>query len=390
MARKSKITYQPKARTVFIALAIAAVMLGGLYAALQYLMPAQSYVGSDRNYGYVYSSARNSSTAFSLASAESDAMLLFGSSELSISTATIPEVPAAVLGLRNYGLQLNYVGEAYDQSLWHAIAAGAYSQGATNRKVAIIVSPAWFNDGGVDNETFKLRFSYTLYQQFCSNPDISQESRDYVKRRLAEQGVDDATINAGLGTYPHDVINSVVLSALDDLKIRKDLVEVRDLGIDTSNVKNQTPTFSAWRNHALEDAVKASTNNDWGFLDSFYEQNVAGKESQLRGLQASDTYSDTPEYDDFAFFLQVCKEVGFEPLVIISPVSGYFYDLEGVSSSTRFDCYERIRATCAEYGVSVADFSDREYEKYFLFDAVHFGWTGWVDVEEALVEFASK
>jgi D-alanine transfer protein len=36
----------------------------------------------------------------------------------------------------------------------------------------------------------------------------------------------------------------------------------------------------------------------------------------------------------------------------------------------------------------LADFSDREYEKYFLFDIVHFGWTGWIDVEQAIYEFA--
>ena len=38
----------------------------------------------------------------------------------------------------------------------------------------------------------------------------------------------------------------------------------------------------------------------------------------------------------------------------------------------------------------LADFSDREYEKYFLFDIVHFGWTGWIDVEEAVYNFAME
>ena len=37
-----------------------------------------------------------------------------------------------------------------------------------------------------------------------------------------------------------------------------------------------------------------------------------------------------------------------------------------------------------------ADFTDREYEKYFLFDTVHFGWTGWVDVEEAIYDFVNQ
>ena len=36
----------------------------------------------------------------------------------------------------------------------------------------------------------------------------------------------------------------------------------------------------------------------------------------------------------------------------------------------------------------LADFTSHEYEKYFLYDIVHFGWTGWIDVEEAIYRFA--
>jgi len=45
---------------------------------------------------------------------------------------------------------------------------------------------------------------------------------------------------------------------------------------------------------------------------------------------------------------------------------------------------------CDRYGCAVADFSDREYEQYFLYDIVHFGWTGWVDVEEAIYDFYTQ
>lgn len=96
----------------------------------------------------------------------------------------------------------------------------------------------------------------------------------------------------------------------------------------------------------------------------------------------------TPEYEDLAFFLQVCREAGLEPLVAISPVSGPFFDLVGIDEAVRAQCYERIRAICEAEDVPMADFSDKEYEKYFLHDIVHFGWTGWVDVEEAIYNHA--
>ena len=38
----------------------------------------------------------------------------------------------------------------------------------------------------------------------------------------------------------------------------------------------------------------------------------------------------------------------------------------------------------------IADFSDREYVKYYLYDIVHFGTLGWTDANEAVYEFAMK
>ena len=60
----------------------------------------------------------------------------------------------------------------------------------------------------------------------------------------------------------------------------------------------------------------------------------------------------------------------------------------GIDAATRASCYAHIRQIAEAYGVAVADFSGKEYERYFLHDQVHFGWTGWVDVEQAVYEFA--
>ena len=79
---------------------------------------------------------------------------------------------------------------------------------------------------------------------------------------------------------------------------------------------------------------------------------------------------------------------GLEPLVIVAPLSGDYYDWVGVDAHARQSCYERILNIADKYGAKVADFTDREYERYFLHDMVHFGWTGWVDVDQALYEFA--
>ena len=362
-------------------------------AVLTYLLPPQSVHTSGRNYGYEYSGAKSSSVAFNTSSDASDSMLLFGSSELSTPASTVPQVPSVVFGEHNYGINLTYIGEAYDQSLWHAIAAGAYSNYVENRKVALIVSLGWFDDGGIDNETFGLRFSYSLYRAFCDNDAISSASKAYLAKRLSEQGIDAATINAGMRTLPADYINDALFAAMDDLKIRKELVSVREGGIEMIDYGSEAPDaidFDALKAQAVADAAAMSTNNDLGIDDRFYSNTLASQIDRLKDAHADETYTLTPEYNDFNFFLKVCREVGFEPLVIISPVHGEFYDYEGISKDVRADCYSRVVEICNKHGVSYADFSDREYEKYFLHDIVHFGGPGWVAVEEAIYDYANE
>ncbi len=363
-------------------------------AVLLYLLPPQNAHTSGRNYGYEYSGAKSSSVAFNTSSDANDSILLFGSSELSTPASTVPQVPSVVFGEHNYGVNLTYIGEAFDQSLWHAVAAGAYSNYVENRKVAIIVSPGWFTDGGIDNETFRLRFSYSLYRAFCDNEAISNASKAYLTKRLLEQGVDATAVNAGMRTLPTDFVNDALLAAMDDLKIRKELVSVREGGIEMVSCDTgctpETIDFDALEAEAKEDAAAMSTNNDLGIDDNFYSDVLASQIDRLKGAHADETYTHTPEYNDFNFFLKVCREVGLEPLVIISPVHGEFYDYEGITKDVRADCYDRIVEICNEHGVRCADFSNREYEKYFLHDIVHFGGPGWVAVEKAIYNYVNE
>ena len=95
------------------------------------------------------------------------------------------------------------------------------------------------------------------------------------------------------------------------------------------------------------------------------------------------------EWADFQCFLKVCKEAGLEPLVVILPMHGSWYDEMGVTSDTRAQFYDQARSLCDEAGVAYADFSSCEYEKYFLCDTVHPGWIGWVRIEHAVYDFAN-
>lgn len=365
------------------------VACAAVIVAVSFALPAQGEVDAAEEYGYVYSGAKSSSVDFAMAGADEDTVLLFGSSELSTSSELVAQVPSEVFGKRDYGIDLMCVGEAFDQSLWQTMAAAAYAPASQSKKATLIVSPAWFEDDGLDAESFKTRFSYSLYRAFCDNPDVSDASKAYVAQRLLDMGIDATTVEAGKRELPQDYLNDAVFSAMDDLKLRNELQEVRGAGLDAGE-KEAAVDFEELETQAYLDGEAACTTNDWGIDDAYWEQNFEGRLDALEGNVADETFSNADEYADFAVLLEVMKEVGFEPLIIISPLHGEVYDLLGADIETREACYERIRSACEAAGVEVADFSDREYEQYFLHDIVHFGWTGWVAVEEAVYGYANE
>ena len=171
---------------------------------------------------------KSQSVDFAKSAMTDDSLLVFGSSEFSTPKKVVPQVPVGVFGENDYGLRCMLVGEAYDQSLWHAIALGAYArEGVPRDKVVLIISPGGFVDGGIDGETFKTRFSYSLYAGFSANPNVPDEAKRYVRDRLMSLGVDEMQVSASAGSMPQDALNAVVLGAIDDLRIRRGLADVR-------------------------------------------------------------------------------------------------------------------------------------------------------------------
>ena len=117
-----------RARARIGALCAACAVFAVLLLACNALFPAQAaQVDPAKDYGYVYSGAKSASVAFASQAMTDDCVLLFGSSELSTPPSLVPTVPANIFGVRDCGVSLMCIGEAYDQSLWHAIAAGAYA-----------------------------------------------------------------------------------------------------------------------------------------------------------------------------------------------------------------------------------------------------------------------
>lgn len=364
-------------------LAGAVVVLVVAIAALPAMGPGPGW----RFYDYVYASGKSESSSFVTSNMAPDSHLVFGSSELYISKDTVSTCPQAVLGEGCADMDMTYVGEAFDQSLWQAIAAGAYANKVQDKKVMIIVSPQWFFQGSGQESKFPSKFSYSLYQEFCDNPSISDETKDYVRQRVLGLGVDGGQVAAANRDTPADALNGLIYYQADQLSLRSKLVNAIGLGPGKNTDQlagkdNGEPDWSALLAEGKTEGARMSTSNEYGINDSFWSRN-ADYDSEWH--QTFDEASS--EYTDLACFLQVCHESGLDPLVCIVPLHGAWYDHAGVGGDVRQYYYQRIRDICDDAGVSYADFSSCEYEPYFLCDTVHPGWVGWVRIEEAFYDF---
>ena len=376
-------------RRVFLgALGGLALAAGGLGALDRWGLPSQGQADNLRLYDYVYSGPKSENVDFTLANMSADGYLTFGSSEFYISKSLVRQCPQVVFGENVTGVDMTFIGEAYDQSLWHAVAAGAYGHRVKNRKVALIVSPQWFFKGGGDQKKLPSKFSYLLYRGFCRNPLLSAETRAYVRSRLLALGIDADKLAAANRDTPLDAINDLAFTTTAEMRNRTKLPHV----IEQAPLKNGFKQKGTWTgephwndllSQAQADGAAATTSNEYGIYDKYWEKNKGYAPEQHQNFAEADS-----EYDDLTCFVRVCKESRLEPLLVILPLHGAWYDKQGVDAATRAVFYQRVRDMCVAQDVAYADFSSCEYEKYFLCDTVHPGWVGWVRIEQSFYDFA--
>ena len=68
----------------------------------------------------------------------------------------------------------------------------------------------------------------------------------------------------------------------------------------------------------------------------------------------------------------------------ILPANGKWSDYTGIDSETRQVAYNKIKEIAQKNNIEVMDYSSKEYEEYYMFDAMHLGWRGWIDFERDL------
>ena len=329
---------------------------------------------------------------------DEESIAVLGSSELSASDKVAFPPFLFNRGSANYNMVL--IGGANFQSLAQAINVGALQNNIKNNKVVLIVSPQWFKRSGISDVDFSSRFEEANYVEFIRNSNISEETKKAVCNRvnnlLAADPIELGRVKKYQDVYmnrkanPLTCLEMSTYSAFKNAKTRfelaKELKQIEPLDYN-KYTKIEEVDFNELLVLAEKKGIKECTTNGFGVYDEYYNTYIKDSLEEKKNSNVNESFATSKEYDDLKLFLDVCEDTGIDPLIVNVPVNGRWYDYTGFDKADRNTYYQNVRNICQDYNVELADFSEREYEKYFLKDIMHMGWKGWVYLDEAVYSF---
>ena len=326
-------------------------------------------------------------------------LVLLGSSEL---TATINENyhPKKIFNYNDFNIM--QIGTGYSQNIVQASTLGSIEGAIKNRKVAIVESVQWFAKGGLQKDAFLNKASQEHIYNTMINNKISKETKEKLINRVIELTGDNKGQNDIYRKYKEYFIENKG-SFIDGemLKIENYIYSFKNKTqfysnkgkIDYPLSGQNTPNYDwdSLTNDLVEKIKKTTNNNEYAVDNKYYNTYLAKNYSSFRDSNKGTSYLESPEYIDYEIFLDVAKELGMEVEVIIFPVNGKWNDYTGVSKEMREQTYRNIEEIAKKYtNVKVLNYGNREYDDYFLFDVMHVGVKGWMQVERELYEFAKQ
>ncbi|MCF0134762.1 MAG: D-alanyl-lipoteichoic acid biosynthesis protein DltD [Blautia sp.] len=354
-------------------------------------------------------------------SMESTYIPVFGSSEFQHGRDTIYH-PQNVFAGNDFQPML--IGAGYYQCLSHAETLASMEEGMSLRKAVLILSPQWFRKTGVVDLAYASRFSETHYAAAIGNPRLSDDTKEYISKRTQKllkvdpktqekareydavlwkktaEKIQNYKVNAWLKFLNEkerfEITRLCMQYGLSGGAAKEDVLQTGEAVMQEQDSEsadevalqeNAEPDWEALQQQAEQEGDVENQNPFYIDQDAYERVEPLLPEKKDMNSDAVKGYQVSPEYDDLECFLQVCKELEIEPMLVILPVNGYYYDFTGFPKSARQAYYQNIRDVAAKFGVKTLDLADQEYTKYFFEDRVHLGKKGWLMVNEGIYSF---
>ena len=325
-------------------------------------------------------------------------LVLLGSSEL---VATINEDyhPNKIFNYNDFNIM--QIGTSYSQNIIQATTLGSIEGSMSKRKVAIVESVQWFEKDGTHQDAFLNKASQEHIFHMLDNDKISKETKEKLINRIIEITKGNKQQNDIYKKYKSyfidekgTIVDKKLLefdNAIYSFKLKQTFYQ-KHAKSDYPSLGDKTPDYD-WEkmtNQFVEEVKKKTDNNDYAVDNNYYNTYLKDRYTSLKNSNKDLSYLESPEYSDMELFLTVAKELGIEVEVIIFPVNGKWNDYTGVSREMREKTYKKIEDVAKSYGATVLNYGNREYDDYFLFDVMHVGVKGWMEVEKELYKFANQ
>lgn len=328
---------------------------------------------------------------------KSNTLVLLGSSEL---TTTINEDyhPKKIFNYNDFNIM--QIGVGNSQNIIHAATLGSIGNNIVNNKVVMIESIQWFdNKNGILKDAFLSRISEEHVYNTMVNKKISKETKEKFINRVIELSSTNKEMHKKFKNYKKYFIdgkgNFVTGKFLEfdnyiySLKNKYQFYKNHSKENYPLTAEN-TPNYN-WdklKEKFTEEAKIKTDNNDFQIDNTYYDKYIRNKYDSLKDSSKNTRYDDSPEYKDLEIFLAIAKDLGINLKFAIFPAHGKWSDYTGIKQETRAVAYNKLREIAKKNNIEVMDYSAKEYEPYYMYDAMHLGWRGWIDFEKDLYKFS--
>ena len=320
-------------------------------------------------------------------------LVLLGSSEL---TTTINEEyhPKKIFNYEDFNIM--QIGVGNSQNIIHAATIGSIGNDIINNEIVMIQSIQWFdNKNGILKDAFLSRISSEHVYNTMANDKISKETKEKFINRVIELSSTNKVLNKKYRSYKKyfveeqgNFITGEFLK-LDNYfyKLKNKYEFFKNKGRENYPLSGKkTPDYN-WKEldeKVTEQAKERTNNNDYQIDNTYYDKYIKTKYDQLKNSSKNTKYDESKEYDDLDILLSIVKDLNLNMKFAILPANGKWSDYTGIDSEKRQVAYNNLKEIAKKNNIEVMDYSSKEYEEYYMYDAMHLGWRGWIDFERDL------
>ena len=320
-------------------------------------------------------------------------LVLLGSSEL---TTTINEEyhPKKIFNYEDFNIM--QIGVGNSQNIIHAATIGSIGNDIRNNEIVMIQSIQWFdNKNGILKDAFLSRISNEHVYNTIANDKISKETKEKFINRVIELSSTNKVLNKKYRSYKKyfveeqgNFITGEFLK-LDNYfyKLKNKYEFLKNKGRENYPLSGKkTPDYN-WKEldeKVTEQAKERTNNNDYQIDNTYYDKYIKTKYDQLKNSSKNTKYDESKEYDDLDILLSIVKDLNLNMKFAILPANGKWSDYTGIDSEKRQVAYNNLKEIAKKNNIEVMDYSSKEYEEYYMYDAMHLGWRGWIDFERDL------